>query len=520
MAIILKQPVFLNEQGKRTNNEDSIYPQRGQASKKDDLFMVCDGVGGAQKGEVASKMVCIQFPLYFRQNQGPVITPKLLDRSLEYVEKKMTEYVRSHSECEGMATTLTFIYFNSINNRVTVSWSGDSRVYHIRNGEILYRTSDHSLVNELVKRGEITEEEARQHPQRNIILRAVSGSDSPTAVETVFLDDIQAGDYFLLCSDGILESIDDRGLPSLFSHSNMNLKGAANTIKELCDNASRDNFSMYLIQVEEVTPPSEILAEVEMGSATRELGDTGFHDSPPANNQSTTASSPDNSGGSTRLGLMILSSLLGVLMIVGLMWMYKQYTENQVCEQKKDDIRALIANKQFNDATELLGKVNDEGGCITPNEFSTFLIDIDKNLRAQEDEAMDELEAQKAKNKAIPLKNARMILHEDSIDRYRQANDNMIHDSLIQQIEDHYSILDSTEIMNQYMSLPSTKGIDSTKNTITPPNDTPIDTLIDSIKNKGGKLPPSVPVDSTSTEDQESQTTPLPTSSKPDLAYL
>lgn len=495
MAIFLKKPVYLNEQGKRSNNEDSIYPQKGQASEKDDLFMVCDGVGGAQKGEVASKMVCIQFPIFFRQHQRGSISNKLLSRCLEHVEDKMTEYVSSHPECQGMATTLTFIYFNPINNRVAIAWSGDSRVYHIRKGEILYRTSDHSLVNELVRRGEITAEEARQHPQRNIILRAVSGSDSPTAVDTAFIDDVQEGDYFILCSDGILESIDDRGLPSLFSHEQIELQAAANTIKELCDNASRDNFSMYLLQVDRITPPHKELVDAEMSAATRDLHDTAELNPSNKPATSTESSSPDALGGSTRLGFMILSTLLGVLMIIGLMWAYKQYSQGQLCTQKKDTIRELIANKQTKEASELLSRIETKDvGCLSAEESSVFYSQIDELLREQSEAESNETASFDARNEIVPVYEARTYLIEDSLARFKEMHtESRLEDTLITEVEAHFKSLDTTRIMQLYrQQFDKGTSIEHTTKVDTNTYDSKPTTASDTLPT----LPPSTPVDS------------------------
>ena len=102
-----------------------------------------------------------------------------------------------------MATTLTMVSVGA--SGITLAHIGDSRIYQFRQGEIIYQTEDHSLVNSLVKLGKISKEEALTHPQKNVIIRAIQGSEHPTEADVVLLKDIQAGDYFFMCTDGVLE---------------------------------------------------------------------------------------------------------------------------------------------------------------------------------------------------------------------------------------------------------------------------------------------------------------------------
>ncbi|MEZ4885210.1 MAG: protein phosphatase 2C domain-containing protein [Chitinophagales bacterium] len=253
MAFRIYEPVFLHEVGKRGNNEDMIYPFSGSATKEDRLFIVCDGVGGANKGEIASLMICELFQAYFQEHDLQHVSKSDLEDALRFVEGKLWEYTQVHTECAGMASTLTLVHFNDAQNIVTIAWVGDSRIYHIRAGNILYETEDHSLVNELIKRGEITTEEAKVHPQRNVILRAISGSDNPSQISVHQIEEVEAGDFFMLCSDGILESVDERILVTLLPKKEVNLEKVCGKIKELCTQYSNDNYSMYLLQIEEVT---------------------------------------------------------------------------------------------------------------------------------------------------------------------------------------------------------------------------------------------------------------------------
>jgi PPM family protein phosphatase len=253
ITISLRQPIGMSERGKRANNEDSIFPL--QAHPQDSLFIVCDGVGGAAKGNIASRLVCDTFAKIFTDVQ--ISEPDTIGMALKEVEQAVQNYTRANPESTGMATTLTLLHFHD--NGATVAHVGDSRIYQIRNGEILYRSEDHSFVQELVRSGIITPEQAASHPKRNVITRAIQGKENPTKADVYVLQDIQADDYFFLCSDGILESVNDGTLREILTSSDNN-EEKIDTIKILCEARSRDNFSCYLIQIEAAEGTADIEA--------------------------------------------------------------------------------------------------------------------------------------------------------------------------------------------------------------------------------------------------------------------
>ena len=151
-----------------------------------------------------------------------------------------------------MATTMTFVCFNA--DGVFCAHMGESRIYHVRPGVgIMYQSEDHSLVNALVHSGNLTPEEAINHPQSNIITRCISyvekGMDKPSAT-TIQLKDVEAGDYFFLCSDGVLHCIEDDELLSILS-SDKTDKEKIYIIAEKSKDSS-DNNTAYLIGVEYV----------------------------------------------------------------------------------------------------------------------------------------------------------------------------------------------------------------------------------------------------------------------------
>ncbi|MDR1119322.1 MAG: protein phosphatase 2C domain-containing protein [Dysgonamonadaceae bacterium] len=171
----LNKPFALNEIGRRENNEDSIFPQKGTASENDRYFLVCDGMGGHENGEVASRTVCESFAEYLRTTDAERFNAELFNRTLDYTYDRLDKKDQSPAEDKKMGTTLTFLCLNS--RGAFMAHIGDSRIYHLRKTtegvEILYKSQDHSLINDLIRAEVITPEEAKNHPKKNIITRVM-----------------------------------------------------------------------------------------------------------------------------------------------------------------------------------------------------------------------------------------------------------------------------------------------------------------------------------------------------------
>lgn len=263
MEIILNQPYSFCQLGKRGNQEDSRFPDDDAPQGYKAAFVVCDGVGGQDKGEVASRTVADAFGEYLENTDlsKPFTTEdfsKALGFAFDALQKRMK------GDSKQMATTLTFVCFHS--DGVFMAHMGDSRIYHIRpNAGILYQSEDHSLVNALVHSGNITPEEAINHPQGNVITRCIGyvapGQNRPTAT-TYSTKDVEAGDYFFLCSDGVLHKLDDTQLLGILS-SDKNDKDKLEYIADLSKNSS-DNNTAYLIGVKEVLAELDNACEEEV----------------------------------------------------------------------------------------------------------------------------------------------------------------------------------------------------------------------------------------------------------------
>ena len=248
MKISIYPPLFIHEIGQRHNQEDSI------AQWDNRLFVLCDGMGGHEKGEVASQTVCQSLVRWFEQNiQEVSFTDDQLCDALEYAYTELDKY--DDGGPRKMGTTLTLLYLH--NKGVTVAHIGDSRIYHIRpsmhNEGILYQSRDHSLVFDLFQAGEISYDEMATFPQKNIVTRAMTpGLDNRMKPDIIHITDILPDDYFFLCSDGMLEQMDrdNKLLLALFtSHAPDTLK-RDQFISETLNN--QDNHSAWIIHIKDI----------------------------------------------------------------------------------------------------------------------------------------------------------------------------------------------------------------------------------------------------------------------------
>ncbi|MDR1055747.1 MAG: protein phosphatase 2C domain-containing protein [Prevotellaceae bacterium] len=245
----INKPYALNEIGKRQNQEDSIFPAKNRANNNTRFFLVCDGMGGHENGEVASQTVCESFAAFLKDINPDDFNKAAFGQALNFAYDELDKKDNSPAHGSKMGTTLTFLYLN--NKGAFLAHIGDSRIYHVRGNKILYKTQDHSLVNDLLKAGIISPEEAENHPKKNVITRAMQPHlEKRNKVGVYETADIKTGDYFFLCSDGILESLSDDRLVFILGEQAADSE-KIQAINEICKEHSNDNFSAYLVPVAE-----------------------------------------------------------------------------------------------------------------------------------------------------------------------------------------------------------------------------------------------------------------------------
>ena len=249
--MIIATDIFcLNELGKRPNNEDCISPQKGTATSNDALFIVCDGVGGEKKGEVASEIVCTSIQDYFKsKTRANGEEKEVIEKAIQYANEKLVMYAATDAIAKRMSTTLALVLLGD--ESVVAAWCGDTRIYHIRNGKVIWKSKDHSLVGELVSQGKLMEEEARTHPSRNVITRSLNAVNFNNDVDFHEIHDFETGDYLLLCTDGLLEKVNEDIINTILTDETERDK--AKEFLSYCDGITKDNFSMYLIRGRHIT---------------------------------------------------------------------------------------------------------------------------------------------------------------------------------------------------------------------------------------------------------------------------
>lgn len=265
MKIQLFQPQAISELGHRKNQEDSIYPAKGEATEENRVFVVCDGMGGLDKGEVASAAVCEALSRVCERihNADAPFTDDDFRQALKEAYDAL-DAADVNNEA-AMGTTMTFICFHR--GGCLVAHIGDSRIYHLRPSlgypkGVLFRSRDHSLVQQLYELGEISYYEMGTSPRKNVILRAMQPhQEQRTKATFAYITDVNAGDYFYLCTDGMLEQMEDDELLGIVGDASMTDEQKVERLVELTvDNA--DNHSGYLIQVKSVETEPEFDAKM------------------------------------------------------------------------------------------------------------------------------------------------------------------------------------------------------------------------------------------------------------------
>jgi protein phosphatase len=221
----------------RQGNEDNLFVRAP-------LFVVADGMGGAQAGEVASEIAVSQFERGLPDDGDPAGS---LVGLIQAANARIHEESRDDAQRAGMGTTLTAAYVAG--EDVIVAHVGDSRCYLLRDGDLTRLTRDHSLVEELVRRGKLTEEQAEAHPQRSVITRALgAGADVEVDVDVFPARD---GDLFLVCSDGLTGMVHEAQLKPLLEQPGPLERIGRSLIAAANDAGGRDNITVILFRLED-----------------------------------------------------------------------------------------------------------------------------------------------------------------------------------------------------------------------------------------------------------------------------
>lgn len=234
----------------REMNQDYLYSSEESVGKLPNLFLVADGMGGHKAGEFASRYVVEHIVRSIKGSKEEEAV-RILSESIETANRKLKEYADAHQQMRGMGTTIVAAVIQG--RTLLVANVGDSRLY-IVGDEITQVTQDHSLVQEMVRLGQMDPQSAKNHPDKNIITRAVGVSEKVKI--DIFERQLRAGEYIILCSDGLTNMVEDSVILQIL-HGAGNLSDKAERLIELANkNGGKDNITVIIIE-----PNSDEVAE-------------------------------------------------------------------------------------------------------------------------------------------------------------------------------------------------------------------------------------------------------------------
>jgi serine/threonine protein phosphatase PrpC len=222
----------------RRSNEDSFLIA-------EPLFVVADGMGGAQAGEIASRMAAEEFE---QQGVAGEDGEQALRQVIQHANRRINQRARSDPGLAGMGTTVTAALVDA-GGRVAFANVGDSRAYLLRAGELRRLSEDHSLVGELVRAGELSEEDAEHHPQRSVITRAL-GTEGDVQVDTFTVDGLP-GDVVLLCTDGLNTMVDEATIGRLLAAGSSAEQTARELVRAALRGGGEDNVTAIVFRLDE-----------------------------------------------------------------------------------------------------------------------------------------------------------------------------------------------------------------------------------------------------------------------------
>lgn len=233
----------------RPTNQDAFAIEVFEEGQQT-LLVVCDGMGGANAGNVASRFAVDSFVKTFSEGRGQAMQQQDVCRLLQEGTDRANETVFSlaaqQPEFRGMGTTLVAAYVSEDGTMLVNV--GDSRAYRITGGRAVQLTEDHSYVQDLLRRGKVTPEEARRHPHKNLITRAV-GVDSYVDSDLV-VTTLEQGETLLLCSDGLSGPVEDDEIARIVEQSESLEAAAQALIDQACQNGGPDNVTAVLCRLE------------------------------------------------------------------------------------------------------------------------------------------------------------------------------------------------------------------------------------------------------------------------------
>ena len=264
--MLFLEPFGATDAGKvRANNEDALLVGEG---RDETLFVVADGIGGFEAGEVASR---IAVDVLRELEPGASF-----EAAIRESNRRILAVGRGDERLSGMGTTIVAARFGGTREEpvAEIAHVGDSRAYLLRGGSLRPLTEDHSLVAELVRSGDLTRDQAAEHPQKNLITRAL-GAEEEVEVDTVVLP-VEAGDRLLLCSDGLTDMVPEANIGEILAESPGDPEKPARTlVSAALDAGGSDNVTVVVVDVKQEAPREERSGDTHEMPAIARSGDGG-----------------------------------------------------------------------------------------------------------------------------------------------------------------------------------------------------------------------------------------------------
>ncbi len=241
----MRKSACKTDKGKvRKSNEDAVLCMDSLG-----FYMVADGVGGHNSGELASSLAVDLMKEFLLSHPPERVEEDSLDDffagGLQWINEEIYRKASSEEKNEGMATTAVLLLLRG--QKAFIANIGDSRVYLFREGQLRRITEDHTYVNELLKKGCISKTEAEVHPKRNMITRALGSEEK--IVPDFYRFDVTIGDRILLCTDGLYNEVDEEDIRGLIHEEADQEKLISALIERACDNGGRDNISVICVEI-------------------------------------------------------------------------------------------------------------------------------------------------------------------------------------------------------------------------------------------------------------------------------
>jgi protein phosphatase len=328
MTLRIDDQATRTDTGRQRNaNEDSFFTRAA-------LFVVADGMGGAQAGEVASKTAAESFD----RELPPGPPEQVLRETIELANRTVHERAGSDPDLAGMGTTITAAIVDLESEEVAIGHVGDSRAYRLRANKFERLTRDHSLVEEMRRKGQLTDAQAEDHPQRSIITRAL-GPEPEVEVDLQTVP-AQAGDVFLICSDGLTTMLGDEQIGRLLARATSMQSAVRALVDEANRAGGRDNITVVAFRLGDAaapvgTAPAE--GATLIGSSAEEAGLTATEVRRRAAAEAARKRREDLDSKPRRRGLRTAAKVLVALLLIGALAFGAWYGNRQIWFLGTDD---------------------------------------------------------------------------------------------------------------------------------------------------------------------------------------